>query len=88
MVTHPVAAGRGRRPWGFASDREPDIDRVVAAGIPCHVLWASRDTLLTRADGEEFARRLHATFTVAIEPNIDHDWMFDDRTCSPSTSRL
>jgi hypothetical protein len=34
--------------------------------------------LLARADGQEFARRLHATFTVASDPLVDHDWMFDD----------
>jgi len=46
------------------------------------VLWAERDTVLSRADGREFAARLHADFTVARRPPgygpIDHDWMFDD----------
>ena len=46
------------------------------------MLWAERDTILKRADGEAFARDLHATFTVARRPpgygRIDHDWMFDD----------
>jgi len=81
VATHPaqlVAAGL----WGFTSHREPEIDAVVARDIPCHVLWASRDTLLDRADGREFARRLHATFTVAEAPPgygpLDHDWMFAD----------
>lgn len=64
--------------WGFISDRNADIERVTAAGIPCHVLWASRDSLLPRTDGEEFARRLHASFDVAAAPEVDHDWMFDD----------
>jgi pimeloyl-ACP methyl ester carboxylesterase len=64
--------------WGFASDREPYIDRIAALRIPCHVMWASRDSLLSRSDGEEFARKLRATFTVASAPKIDHDWMFDD----------
>jgi pimeloyl-ACP methyl ester carboxylesterase len=81
VVTHPVQLVEAAL-WGFASDREPDIDAVVRTGIPCHVLWASRDTLLLRSDGREFARRLHATFTVAEPPPgygpIDHDWMFDD----------
>lgn len=76
-VTHPgqlVSAAM----WGFLSDREPDIDAVAGAGIPCHVLWANRDTLLARQDGQAFARRLHASFTVAMDPTVDHDWMFDD----------
>ena len=64
--------------WGFTSDRDPYMDMVAAAGIPCHVLWASRDSLLARSDGREFARRLHATFTVASGEMVDHDWMFDD----------
>jgi pimeloyl-ACP methyl ester carboxylesterase len=64
--------------WGFASDREPCIHQIAAAGIPCHVLWASRDSLLARSDGEEFARRLNATFDVATGDRVDHDWMFDD----------
>ena len=46
------------------------------------MLWAEQDTILTRRDGEEFARRLHTTFTIAERPPgygpIDHDWMFDD----------
>jgi len=77
LITHPAQLAAGAL-WGFASDREPDIDRVVAAEIPCHVLWANHDTLLARSDGEQFARRLHATFTVASGPRVDHDWMFDD----------
>ena len=68
--------------WGFTSDRTDDIEAIVAAGIPCHVLWAARDSILLRSDGQAFARDLHATFTVAKAPpgygHIDHDWMFDD----------
>lgn len=76
-LTHPGQLAAAAM-WGFLSDREPDIDAVVRAGIPCHVLWANRDTLLARQDGQEFARRLHASFTVAMDPLVDHDWMFDD----------
>ena len=77
VATHPLqlaAAGL----WGFVSDRDSDIELVVEAGIPCHVLWASRDSILSRDDGQEFAKRLHASFDVAAAPGIDHDWMFDD----------
>jgi len=77
LASHPAQLATAAL-WGFASDREPDIGRVVAAGVPCHVLWANHDTLLARADGREFARRLHATFTVASGARVDHDWMFDD----------
>jgi pimeloyl-ACP methyl ester carboxylesterase len=77
LVTHPLQLGEAAL-WGFASDRSDDIAQVVDAGIPCHVMWANRDTLLARSDGQEFARRLHATFTVASDPVVDHDWMFDD----------
>ena len=77
VATHPGQLAAAAM-WGFLSDRDPDIEAVVAAGIPCHVLWANRDTLLARSDGQEFARRLGASFTVAVDPPVDHDWMFDD----------
>src|SRR5438132_14099184 len=81
MVTHPLELAEAGW-WGFRSDRRADIDAVVAAAITCHVLWAERDTILRREDGQAFARELHATFTVAERPpgygRIDHDWMFDD----------
>ena len=81
FTTHPAQLAEAGW-WGFTSDRQADSDRVVGAGIPCHVLWAERDTILKRSDGQAFARELHATFTVADPPpgygRIDHDWMFDD----------
>ncbi len=80
-ATHPAQLASAAL-WAFRSDRETEIEAIAAAGLPCHVLWAARDTILSRRDGEEFARRLHATFTVAKGPPgygpIDHDWMFDD----------
>ncbi|MBV8982688.1 MAG: alpha/beta fold hydrolase [Acidimicrobiia bacterium] len=81
FLTHPIQLVRAAW-WGFTSDRTGDVDAIVRAGIPCHVLWAERDSILLRSDGEEFARHLHATFTVAKRTpeygRIDHDWMFDD----------
>jgi pimeloyl-ACP methyl ester carboxylesterase len=81
FITHPVQLIRAAW-WGFTSDRTEDIGRIVRAGIPCHVLWAERDSILLRSDGQSFARDMHATFTVAKRPpgygRIDHDWMFDD----------
>jgi pimeloyl-ACP methyl ester carboxylesterase len=76
-ATHPVQLVESAL-WGFASDREPDIERIRRAGIPCHVMWASRDSLLARSSGLDFARKLNASFTVAARPKVDHDWMFDD----------
>jgi pimeloyl-ACP methyl ester carboxylesterase len=80
-ATHPVQLAASAL-WAFASDRHPDCEIIASAGVPCHVLWAERDTILNRRDGMEFARALHATFTVAERPEgygpIDHDWMFDD----------
>ncbi len=80
-ATHPVQVARAAL-WAFASDRSPEIEACLASQIPCHVLWAESDTILSRADGRAFAERLHATFTVANRPagypRIDHDWMFDD----------
>ena len=65
--------------WGFTSDRGSDAKTVADAGIPAHVMWANRDSILARSDGEQFAKELGATFTVASAPDrrpIDHDWMF------------
>jgi pimeloyl-ACP methyl ester carboxylesterase len=80
-VTHPVQLAASAL-WAFSSDRGEDMEICARAGISCHVLWAEQDTILNRRDGMEFARRLHATFTMADRPPgygpIDHDWMFDD----------
>jgi pimeloyl-ACP methyl ester carboxylesterase len=63
--------------WAFSEGREADISSVARAGLPAHVLWANRDSVLSQPDGREFAEELHATFTVAGGPgHIDHDWMF------------
>jgi pimeloyl-ACP methyl ester carboxylesterase len=65
--------------WGFKSGRTDDIERVAAAELPAHVLWANRDSLLSRTDGQEFARGLHASFTVVDGVGgkpVDHDWMY------------
>jgi pimeloyl-ACP methyl ester carboxylesterase len=81
FITHPVQLVRAAW-WGFTSDRSEDIKRIVAESIPCHVLWAERDSILLQSDGKHFARNLHATFTVASPTpgygRVDHDWMFDD----------
>jgi pimeloyl-ACP methyl ester carboxylesterase len=80
-LRHPVQLSAAAL-WAFRSNRETEIEAIAAARLPCHVMWAARDTILSRKDGKEFARRLHATFTVAEPPPgygpIDHDWMFDD----------
>jgi pimeloyl-ACP methyl ester carboxylesterase len=80
-TTHPVQLSTAGL-WAFFSNRAAEIKAIADARIPCHVMWASHDTILSRADGAEFARRLGATFNVAERPPgygpIDHDWMFDD----------
>lgn len=80
-LAHPMHMAEAAL-WAFRSDRRPEIEECADFGLPCHVLWAARDTILSRKDGQEFARNLHATFTVAKGPPaygpIDHDWMFDD----------
>jgi len=78
VMTHPAELV-GAAWWGFTSDRRAEIQVVASAGIRSHVLWADRDGLLSREDGEAFARELHASFTVVHCPKmgpIDHDWMF------------
>ena len=66
--------------WGFTSGRENDSEAVARAGLPAHVLWANRDSILSRSDGLRFAEELNATFTVASGTDgasFDHDWMFE-----------
>lgn len=67
--------------WGFRSRRGDDIGAIAGEALSAHVLWANRDSILSRSDGEEFAREMNATFTVARAPDgrpIDHDWMFQN----------
>jgi len=71
----------GAAAWGFLSRRDGDISAIAQTDIRSHVLWANRDSILSRADGRAFAEDLGATFTVASRPGggaIDHDWMFQD----------
>jgi pimeloyl-ACP methyl ester carboxylesterase len=67
--------------WGFTSGRDGVSEAIAHARLPAHVLWANRDSILSRRDGENFARELKASFTVASAPDgrsIDHDWMFQE----------
>ncbi len=66
--------------WGFTSSRADDIERIALSGVPTHVLWANRDSVLSRRDGMEFADELQASFDVVNAPDgtmVDHDWMFE-----------
>ena len=55
------------------------METLARSGVRSHVLWAERDTLLSRDEGRRFAHDLRATFEVAsgdgADP-IDHDWMY------------
>ena len=65
--------------WGFTSDRRQEVETLAQSGIPSHVLWAERDTLLSRDEGRRFAQDLRATFDIASgdgDDPIDHDWMY------------
>jgi pimeloyl-ACP methyl ester carboxylesterase len=65
--------------WGFTSGRTVAAHQVAEAGMRSHVLWANRDSVLRRSDGQALAEDLNASFDVAREPNgraIDHDWMY------------
>lgn len=79
-ATHPrqlVDAGL----WAFVSDRENEARSCAESGIRAHVLWANRDSILSRPDGMKFADELGASFTVAFAPDrraVDHDWMFEE----------
>jgi pimeloyl-ACP methyl ester carboxylesterase len=78
-LSHPMQMIRAAW-WGFVSDRRQEVATIARAGLPCHVLWANRDTLLERRDGSEFARDLGASFTVVDRQvgggPVDHDWMY------------
>lgn len=67
--------------WAFRAGRSTDASTCREGGIPAHVLWANRDSVLSRSDGMRFAEELGATFTVARPDDgrpIDHDWMFEE----------
>ena len=53
---------------------------MAGTGIPRHVLWAQRDTLLPQNEGRAFASELGASFeVVAPRPagkTVDHNWMY------------
>jgi pimeloyl-ACP methyl ester carboxylesterase len=77
-ATHPMQLAQAGW-YGFKSGRAVAARRVAELGIPAHVLWANRDSLLSRNDGREFARNMQATFTLATSPLgavVDHDWMY------------
>jgi pimeloyl-ACP methyl ester carboxylesterase len=80
-VTHPVQLATAGL-WAFFSNRAAEIKFLAESEIECHVMWAARDTVLSRKDGMEFARLLGADFTPVNPPPdygpVDHDWMFDD----------
>jgi pimeloyl-ACP methyl ester carboxylesterase len=77
-IAHPMRLMRAGL-WAFTDDRGPEASIIAEHGISAHVLWADRDSLLARQDGEAFAKDLNGTFTVAHsharEP-LDHNWMF------------
>ncbi|MFZ0665659.1 MAG: alpha/beta hydrolase [Acidimicrobiales bacterium] len=78
-VEHPrqlIGAGL----WAFRSTRALQIQEIARRHIPSHVLWANRDSILSRPDGQNFARDLGADFTLASPTDrkvVDHDWMFE-----------
>lgn len=77
-ASHPLCLARAAW-WGFRSDRRSQVATLAASGTPCHVLWAARDSLLSRADGAAFAADLRADFKVVRGPSgkpVDHDWFY------------
>ena len=65
---------------GFVGNLRSQIDEVASSGIPSHVLWAQRDTLLRQQDGRAFASELGATFEVLVPrpdgKTVDHNWPY------------
>lgn len=78
FLSHPLCLMQAGW-WGFRSDRREQVATIAAAKVPCHVLWADRDSLLKREDGAGFARDLGASFAVVHGPSrhpTDHDWLY------------
>ena len=79
-VSRRIRARSSEAAWfGFRSGRARDSERCIELGLRAHVLWANRDSILTQADGREFADELDATFTVVKSPDgkpVDHDWVY------------
>lgn len=77
-VTHPRQLVDAAM-WAFTSGRDGEATEVEEDGVPAYVLWANRDSVLSRSDGMQFAAELGAPFIVAAATDgraIDHDWMF------------
>jgi pimeloyl-ACP methyl ester carboxylesterase len=78
LIEHPRQLADAAM-WAFTSGRDGEAGDVERAGVPAYVLWANRDSVLSRSDGERFADELGAPFIVATgsgDRPIDHDWMF------------
>lgn len=76
-LRHPASLARAGW-WGFDSSYEGELQKLADSCVPKHVIWASRDTLISQESGRAFAETIGATFTVVENPDgpIDHDWMF------------
>lgn len=78
-LRHPARLA-GAAWWGFVSEREDGASVIARRGTPSHVIWAERDTLLPRREGEAFARSLGGTFHLLCPDGrggpVDHDAMF------------
>lgn len=77
VVRRPVSLARAGW-WGFDSEYDGELDVLARAPLPKHVIWASRDTLISQDSGRAFAEAIGAAFTVVDSPDgpVDHDWMF------------
>jgi pimeloyl-ACP methyl ester carboxylesterase len=78
FVTHAVRLSQAAW-WGFVSDRREQIAQVARSRVQPHVLWAERDSLLSRDDGERFAKDLGTELVVVHGERagpIDHDWLY------------
>jgi pimeloyl-ACP methyl ester carboxylesterase len=78
-LRHPARVARAAW-WAFVTDRQDRVSVIARRGTPSHVIWAERDTLLPRSEGESFARSLGAPFHLLCSDGptgpVDHDAMF------------
>lgn len=78
-LRRPISLGRAAW-WGFSSDRREHASVIARRRIPSYVLWAERDTLLRRGEGQGFARSLGGSFHLLCAGGgggpVDHDAMY------------
>lgn len=69
--------------WVMSNGHEATLDKLAAAGIPCAIVWAEKDSLLPADLGARAAETLGCEFHLVCADEDwngpappDHDWPF------------